>query len=482
MRNFNPKDLEELSGLLDGKGGLKDGLDEAFTRASRLGVSDKLTTLKPMRSWVSDTAPDLRKRAALGRLKDGDPEAGLRMFGFSTADLKNYNGSPVGPDTILLANSLAASEDPKAGVFQRQDDESLNDWVDRIKAHALSLIPGLQPHEGTIQYLLGLYGDWTTVRDTSITSTAQAAALTKILVGNAFQRGWARSLKIRAGTILRRSDSPLVRLGGNKLVQWGPKIRSLSAPGSWFPGQLAQWARGRIPGTGGLIGDLAGARFDAARRLRFMRQPLLRGFTTNPMLQNLTINRAINFVVGSDTLAARFGGMTHSGVPVSRAGNASLRKVTTNIYSKARGLGFSRTESLGKGLAGAGKVAGLIRGAGIVGSAAETGRSVLNVASQGWPDEAFKKKGAAYVADVAEAGFNASMTAAMIAPNPITVGAAVVTGGVYVGAKVVEHWKEVKEAPGKAAHWIGDKAQKARSGIANGAKSLAKKANPMHWF
>lgn len=86
------------------------------------------------------------------------------------------------------------------------------------------------------------------------------------------------------------------------------------------------------------------------------------------------------------------------------------------------------------------------------------------------------------MADVAEVGFNASLTAAMIAPNPVTIGATVVFGGVYVGAKVVEHWPEVKEKWNDTKDWVGDKAKKVGSGIANGAKSIGKHANPMNWF
>ncbi|MFF4220641.1 hypothetical protein [Streptomyces nondiastaticus] len=83
---------------------------------------------------------------------------------------------------------------------------------------------------------------------------------------------------------------------------------------------------------------------------------------------------------------------------------------------------------------------------------------------------------------MAEAGFNASMTAAMIAPNPVTIGATVITGGIYVGVKAYEHWGEVEKAWGKTVHWTGDKAREIGSGVVHGAKSLAKKANPMNWF
>jgi ATP phosphoribosyltransferase regulatory subunit HisZ len=65
-----------LAKLLDGRGGVQDKLNEAFTRASNLGVSGKLTSLKPPRTWTGDTAPDLRRRSAIARLEDGAPWRG----------------------------------------------------------------------------------------------------------------------------------------------------------------------------------------------------------------------------------------------------------------------------------------------------------------------------------------------------------------------------------------------------------------------
>ncbi|UYM23038.1 hypothetical protein OIM90_30435 [Streptomyces sp. AD16] len=38
----NPEDLEYLAKLLDGRDGLADRLDEAFTRAAQLGVTGHL--------------------------------------------------------------------------------------------------------------------------------------------------------------------------------------------------------------------------------------------------------------------------------------------------------------------------------------------------------------------------------------------------------------------------------------------------------
>lgn len=93
-RLVNPQDLEQLAKLLDGRGGMADKLDEAFTRASSLGVTGKLSSLRPMRTWVSDTGPELRKKAAYARLEDGDPLAGLLLAGFTPEQLKNKNLPP----------------------------------------------------------------------------------------------------------------------------------------------------------------------------------------------------------------------------------------------------------------------------------------------------------------------------------------------------------------------------------------------------
>lgn len=475
MRNVNPKDLEQLAKLIDGRGGLSDRLDAALTQASILGVNGTLSPLKPLRRWAQDTAPDLRKRAAFARLEDGDPGAGLAWAGFTAEDLKTYKGA-VDPDILLLANSVAASDAPEARAFERQSNESLNDWIDRIKAHALGKIPGLQPHEATVQFLIGLYGDWKSVNGTLAKVTLQGTVLTNVLVRNAVSKRIFTTLspqRIQFGEFLKRSRYDfLVRKGENLIAAKGPQLRSLAAPGSWLPGKLSQWAQ-KVPGLNRRIAAYTGTVFDSARGMPFMRAPIWRG---------ISANRLIDGIVGSDVLARRFGGLTHSAQAVTRAGNASLYKVTKNIYTRGRAVGWSRGTAFTKGLAGAGKVSGLLRGAGIASSAVSTGFSAANVIAQGNPKKAFQEKGAGYVADVAEVGFNASLTASMIAPNPFTIGATVVFGGIYVGSKVVEHWDDVKAGASKAAAWTGDRAKDIGHGAVEGAKKAGHALNPKNWF
>ncbi|MGW2817727.1 PE-PGRS family protein [Streptomyces sp. NPDC001415] len=485
QRTLNPGDLDQLAKLLDGRGGVQDKIDEAFTRASNLGVSSKVSALKPMRSWVTTTAPDLRRRAAIGRLEDGDPEAGAKWAGFDAKDLAKGVLIYKAPDVLLLANAVASSDNPDP-AFQRKSRESLDDWVDRLRAHAFASIPALKPYEKDIEKFLGTYGDVTGFMSHGGSATFHAGNLTRILVGNSIaEGGWANGAKMYFAGRLQSVPggipyaSAKMAEWGQRLETWTPPIRSLAAPGTWLPSKLGALASGsaayqdasQIPTVSGYLGTRIGMGMDWVRRS---------GLMTAPRLFGISGNSAIDFLVGSDRLAKMYGGLTHSGQIPGRAANASLWKVTRNAAADARLFGNGRWAALGKGLNTAGKAGGFLRGAGVVGGVFSTVYSGANVWAQGNPASHFtdREHGAKYVADVAEVGFNASLTAATVAPNPFTLGAVAVTGAVWAGAKVVEHWDDIKDGAGKAADWVGDKAK----GLASGAKNLAKKANPMNWF
>lgn len=476
MRNANPDQLDELAKLLDGRGGAGDGLDEAFTRASALGVSSKLTPLRPMRTWAAETAPDLRKRAHIARLEDGDPEAGAKWAGFSAGELKDAGLMILAPDVLILAATMGVSEEPGAEFFRRRSNESWHDWVDRVRAHGVvGAMPALKPYEGQIKEIFGLAGDVNGVWDYGRKGAFYGGYLTKVMVGNSFVRGgWLNGLKMwTAGRMeaAARSGwaSERVARWGAGLRNWTPAVRSLAAPGSWLPGKLAALASGnatyqditRIPFVNTQIANQLGEAVDLVRSSRFMSSPVAFGVSGN---------RAIDVLVGSDKLAKMYGGLTHAGDIPGRAGNASLWKVTRNAAAESRLFGKGRLASLGSGLSTASKAGGAIRIFGAAGSAVATGFSIANVWAQGNPADAYHEKGAGYVADVAEVFFNASMTAAMVAPNPWTIGAVAVTGLVYGGAKIVQHWEGIKAG-----------AVKAWDGATGKAKAAAKKLNPFKW-
>jgi len=78
-------------------------------------------------------------------------------------------------------------------------------------------------------------------------------------------------------------------------------------------------------------------------------------------------------------------------------------------------------------------------------SAYSTVSDAIVVYNHGNPIDAFERDGAGYVADVARLGFSASTTAFLVAPNPVTGGLVIVTGVVWAGAEVVDHWDEITE-------------------------------------
>ncbi|MFJ9540580.1 PE-PGRS family protein [Streptomyces sp. NPDC101225] len=484
MRTVNPDDLEQLAKLLQGRGGVQDKLDEAFTRASRLNVSGRLAALKPLRSWVTDTAPDLRERAGIARLESGDPEAGLRWAGFSAEEIQKYKGQALSPDHLLLANSVAASDDPAAKSLHRGEDESIDAWIERLEVTALTKIPGLQPHEKTVEAFVGAVREYKGFTGTAVQTSLVATTMTRVLVGNRIRTawragGWTQPIQDSVYNLVRRSGNRnLVRWGRN-VRDWYPELKSLSAPGSWLPTKMANFLYrsrtfqqlGRLPGMSTAQNWASTRGWNRLAGSRFM---------------NMGPNSIVRFIGGNNELAALFGGTTHAGV-AARAASANLLKVAGNAYVDARGIqGLGRGAAVLRGLTATGKVAGAFRGVGVLGGIASTAISANTVYHDGWPWDngnfSTREKGASYVADIAETGFNASLTAATVAPNPITIGATVVFGAVYLGAKVVQHWDGIKEGGVKAVDAVGDAAKEVVTDPIGTAKKVGHALNPGNWF
>lgn len=200
-----------------------------------------------------------------------------------------------------------------------------------------------------------------------------------------------------------------------------------------------------VPFSSGFLGDRWGNAWNALRRRGFMNSKLL-GFTPN---------QAINFFAGSDDMARMYGGLTHSGQQVTRAGQASLWTV-----GKAGGFSAAaKTAGLGGGPRRVGGSDGILRGP-----------HRHHGPREGVGEEQGRLSG--------QVGLNASLTAAIVAPNPVTIGLAAGTGVVYGGLKVVEHWDDITEGAGKAADWVGDKASDIGTDIADGGKELGSALNP----
>ncbi|MEN3535481.1 hypothetical protein AAH991_10255 [Microbispora sp. ZYX-F-249] len=435
-RSFRPEDLERLAGLMDD---LNRSADEVFKRAWPLQASQIVGSLREMPGWGSDTAKDLRRRAAIGRLQTGDPFAGLVWAGFPPLEIV-ANGDKIDPATLISVNSVADWANRTGNTdFHRKSGESLDDYLTRLKAAAISkAIPALEPHEATVANVLKTMGDAKGVAATVPIVTTQAMSLNRLLLNNHVSR-------------------PLIgKLTGGA---WTLPTRSATAPGTG----VASLTR-RLFMKSGLYRDYVSmlpeyAEMDQVNRV----------VSAGRALAGARVNNFLNLAFGNNELAALLGGTTHSGEAVSVSSQASLLKVWSatadpkKMEAAAAVLKVEPTALTRLGTVA--RTAGAFRALGVVGGVVSTGYSAANVISQGDPVDAFKRNGAGYVADIAEVGFNASLTAAMICPNPVTIGATVITGAVYVGAKVVEHWDDIEAGAEKVSKAIGDGAKKVFSSL-----------------
>ncbi|NJP24253.1 PE-PGRS family protein [Microbispora sp. SCL1-1] len=446
-RSFRPEDLERLAGLMDD---LNRSADEVFKRAWPLQASQIVAPLRELPAWGSDTAKDLRQRAAIGRLQTGDPFAGLVWAGFPPLEIV-ANGNKIDPATLISVNSVADWANKTGNKdFHRKPGESLDDYLTRLKAAAIShAIPALEPHEATVANILKIVSDVKGVTATAPIVTTQAVSLSRVLFNNQILKPALTKL---IDTAVQGKANALAK----KLI---PRTRSVAAPGT---------------GLAGLTRQL------------FMKSKLYRDYvsllphqlemdgaakavTTGRALAGARVNNFLNRVFGDNRLAELLGGKTHAGVDVRAAGEANLLKVWSatadpkKMEAAAAILKVEPTALTRLGVVA--RTAGAFRSLGIVGAVANTGYSAANVISQGNPIDAFKRNGAGYVADIAEVTFNASLTAAMICPSPVALGATVITGAVYVGAKVIEHWDDIEAGAKKVGEAIGEGARKVFSSL-----------------
>jgi hypothetical protein len=383
-RVVNPQDLEQLARLLDGRGGVGDKLSEAFTRASALGVSGKLAALRPMHSWVSDTAPELRRKAAYARLEDGDPLAGLLLAGFTPEQLKNKD---LPPDILLVANATASDSDLDDDWLKKKDGETLDDWLVRVQGDAVTQLTGNEKLGKTVA--------------TYIEGAANLSAFF--------------------------TSSTTALAGGVSLIKYFKTSSVLNAPGT-------------------LTSRLINGHWDKLSRI--------------PRAGSWLTRVPTSVIAGSDEAAMLAGYMRNGAFYMPTSTEANLLRVAQ------RG-----------GLANAAKAAGWLRGAGIVGSVGATAWGVANLATMDH-GKAWKEDKAKYLSNWTGTAFNASLTMAMVAPSPVTVGLAVGTGLAYAGTLIWDNADKISQGAEEAADWVGDKAEKAGEAISDGAKKLGSALNP----
>ncbi|MEU8058359.1 hypothetical protein [Microbispora bryophytorum] len=305
-RSFRPEELERLAGLMDD---LNRSADEVFKRAWPLQASQFVTPLGEMPRWGSDTAKELRRRAAIGRLQTGDPFAGLAWAGFPPLEIV-ANGNKIDPATLISVNSVADWANKTGNSdFQRKSGESLDDYLTRLQAAAVAhAIPALEPHEATVANILKIRGDAKGVAATVPIVTTQAVSLSRVLFRNNVLRPAVNSLLGKAKVSGAAEEGKLLSsislfkdyLKGEKNIELS--ARSATAPGSSLAGltrklfmksALYRDYVAVLPHQ--LETDVAGHAVQAGRALAGVR-----------------VNTLINQVFGDNRLAALLGGTTHA--------------------------------------------------------------------------------------------------------------------------------------------------------------------------
>lgn len=129
--------------------------------------------------------------------------------------------------------------------------------------------------------------------------------------------------------------------------------------------------------------------------------------------------------------------------------NAHLPTFNNGFLGRTVAGAMQRVPALqgaGHWLAEPARATSVFRGLGIAGGAVSTGLGAYNLYQQGDPREAFKRDPASYASDVAGTAFSASSTAFLVAPNPVTAGAAAVTGVAWAGTEIWDHHEEIGQA------------------------------------
>ncbi|MCW2608485.1 MAG: hypothetical protein JWO60_3178 [Frankiales bacterium] len=432
---LQPEHLNALAGDLRR---YRSTLTDLLARAQALEAGSEVAGLSGAPAWAGSTARDLDGRVELLSLTDQTVLGGLRRLGLSPRELA---GSTRPIAATLSDAALALDLEPVTGPWDlsRRSNESLDDWGLRIATEAAarySHLP-LAPQAATVLDWYGAYGD---VLASWAASSAAGARLARYAAS-----GPLLSV-LDSAWVATRIPAPLV----TGMTFFPTRWATLAAPGftpNLFTGQL----------------------INRAIALEGLADPRLS-----------TLGRYTGNVFGRPWMNPRI--PTTAG-PVGR-GASNLVTVFRNPMTSQ---GYGR-------LASVGRTAGALRSLGVVGGIASTGYDIANLAAQGNPVEALKREGAGYVADLAHTGFDASLTAAMIAPSPITWGAVAVTGTVWAGAEIVDHWDDVSAAAGTAVDWADDRLDDAAGAIGDAADGALSKAgdavdavksvdlNPTHWF
>ncbi|WP_028046084.1 hypothetical protein [Cellulomonas sp. URHE0023] len=454
-----------------------------FSRASNLGARVDLAPLNAAEQWASETAGDLRDRiGVLEQMALASPTfGGVRM----TADqATQVAGQKLHVEQALIALSATATT-PDA--WESTDPANLSDWFEELEAKALQKLPGMSD-AARAAALVDAYHQ---IQDLRHSSGKAVGAASQLLLkgGPALARWLAQSQIINPALESLATTSPRTAnwLSGALNLVDSNVVRARTTftyPGSFVPNLTAKVLLRASP----ILEDFDAwvARMSAATKPFAVEGEVTPTFLAG-MLQRPAGIQATAWV--SNILSSTDGGKLAA--RLSRWGNNVFGKPWINPVTEqafGRGAGNLLTMANTSGVRTMAASAGALRVAGVAGSAfatVDSGIGLYNNFSENnerWAEGGTKGK-AHVVGEYAEFAFNASMTAALIAPNPVTLGLVVISGTVWVGAKVVEHWDDIEDAAGVAADWAADRAEDADKWVGDRVDDIKKSdLNPMNWF
>ena len=473
--------LTTLAGDLPGLLSAADGLD----------VGGEVAQLRAAPTWASETAVDLRARIGLvERMEHGDTS--FTSFKVTPEMLEQMAGGsmPVDEQLYTLEAAEVAKGEGEHGLLDWDGSQNFSDWIEKIEARALSHLPLLDDQGELIEkgiHAFDEYQDLLTaggMASLAVTNVSKTQAYSLLFkVTSRWGEAGATALEGRSWALqaewLRKGIAAVDNfyLGGK---------RTLFAPGTTMPWLKAQAVKYILKSQSfedalSAARTATNARGDATFGAKILNNSFIKA----------NMDRLVD--IAKAPTAGRIANIT---------GNIFGRPWTTTVVngSEVETVVVARNATNLLKVAGADgvmaslKVAGGLRVLGVAGSAFATVDSGIGLYSsiksgefsRNWNEGGTQGK-AKVIGDIAEVGFNASLTAAMIAPNPVTWGAVAVTGVIYGGARLVEHWDDVTNAVSDAADWTGDKISDAADAvgdtIGDGVEAIKdSKLNPGNWF
>jgi hypothetical protein len=426
-------------------------------------------------------------------MEQGDTE--FTSFSVTSEMLRQMAGGsmPVDEQLYTLEAAEIAKDDGEGGILAWDGAENFSEWIEQLSAKALEHLPLLDDKGELIEEGIHAFTEYQNLLQAAGMSAAAVTALSQTQGYNLLFKLTSRWGGLSAAALEARGmaqQAEWLRRGITAVddLYLGGK-RTLFAPGTtmpWLKAQAVKYILKSQTFEEALAAARAGTnvRGEASLGARILNNPFIRS-----NMDRLTS-------IASSTTAGRIANITGNifGRPwtttvVNAAGQTETVVVARNATNLLRVAGDA--DGVLAGLKSAGRVAGGLRVLGVVGSAFATVDSVVGLANNwdqiddNWNSGTQGK--AKVIGDFAEVGFNASLTAAMVAPNPVTWGAVAVTGVVYGGARLVEHWDDVTGAVSDATEWTGDRISDATDAvtdtIGDGVEAVKEsKLNPGNWF